>query len=91
MCIRDSKHALRLLDRLETIKLEHVLRGANRITDVLANLAASLVLGVKENIKVLVCGQWIVTPPDDDGEEEVKVVSACAIDKEDWGNRLLTT
>jgi len=49
------KHALRLLDRLETAKLEHVPWGANKMADALANLAATLALGVEKNINVLVC------------------------------------
>ena len=79
------KHALRLLDRLENVKLERVPRSAT-----LAKLTATLALGAKENIKVLVCGHWVVTSLDDDGEEEVKVVFACVVDKED-SSHLLTT
>ena len=71
--------------------MEHAPRGANKIAEALANLTATLTLGAKENTKVLICEQWVVKPPNADGEEMVKVVSACAVDKEDWGNRLLTT
>ena len=48
------KHALRLLDRLETVKLEHVPTGVNKVADALAKLVATLELGAKENIKVSV-------------------------------------
>jgi len=84
------KHALRLLDRLENVKLERVPRSANMIADALAKLTATLALGAKENIKVPVCGHWVVTSLDDGGEEEVKVVFACVVDKED-SSHLLTT
>jgi len=84
-----QKHALPLLDRLETVKLEHVPRGANKIADALVSPAATLALGAKENIKGPVCRQWVVTPPADGGEEELKVVSACAVDKEDWRQPLI--
>ena len=40
-------------------------------------------VGAEENINAPVYGQWVVTPPNDDGEEEVKVVSACMVNKED--------
>ena len=68
------KHALRLLDRLETVKLEHVPRGANKMANALANLAATLAMRAEENNNVSVYRQWVVTPPDGDDEEEVKVM-----------------
>ena len=40
---------LQLLDRVETVKLEHIPRSANKVADVLANLAATLVLGRYEH------------------------------------------
>jgi len=42
------------LDRLETVKLEHVPTGVNKVVDALAKLVATLELGAKENIKVSV-------------------------------------
>ena len=33
------KYALRLLDKLETIKLQHIPRSANKMADALANFA----------------------------------------------------
>ena len=63
--------------------------SAHKIADVLANFAATLTLGAKENIKVPVCGQWVGTPPDDDEEEEVNVVSTCTVNKEDWRQPLI--
>jgi len=38
------KNALWLLDKLETIKLQHVPRSANKMDDALANLVAALAL-----------------------------------------------
>jgi len=49
--IQYHKHALWLLDWLETAKLEHIPRGANKMADALANLTATLAVGVKESIK----------------------------------------
>jgi len=61
-----------LLDKLETIKLEHVPGSANKMDDALVNLAATLALGAEESITVSVCGQWVRTSLKDGDEEEVK-------------------
>jgi len=66
------KNALQLLDKLKTVELEHVPRSANEIADALANIAATLALGVEESITRLVCGQRVVTPPVEEHVEEVK-------------------
>jgi len=83
------KNVLQLLDKLETVKLEHVPRSANKMVDTFANLAATLALWVKESITILVCGQWIVTPPKDGDVEELKTVSVCEIDEEGWRQPLI--
>ena len=41
--------------KLETIRLEHVPRSANKTADALANLAATWALGVEENMNVAIC------------------------------------
>jgi len=70
--IPHHNNALQLLDKPETVKLEHVPRSANKMADVLVNLAATFALGIDESIAILVCGQWVVTPPVDEGAKEVK-------------------
>ena len=72
--IAHHKNALQLLDKVKTIKLEHVPRSANKMADSLANLAATLALGAKESITMPVCGQWAVTPPVDRGVKEVNTL-----------------
>ena len=47
------KYTLRLLDKLETIKLQHVPRSANKMVDTLANLTATLALGAEESMNCL--------------------------------------
>jgi len=42
-----------ILDRLDTGKLQHVPRSANKIADALTNLATTLALGAKEDITIL--------------------------------------
>ena len=56
---------------------------ANKMADALANLAATLALEAKESFTILVCGQWVVTPPEDGDVEEVKIVSVYEIDEKD--------
>jgi len=46
--IPHHKNVLQLLDKLETVKLEHVPRSANKMADALANLVATLALGAKK-------------------------------------------
>jgi len=55
--IPHHKNTLQLLDKLETVKLEHVSRSANKMADVLVNLVATLALGEEESITIPVCGQ----------------------------------
>jgi len=50
------KNALQLLDKLETVKLEHVLKSANKMANTFANLAATLALGLEESITISICG-----------------------------------
>jgi len=47
--------ALRLLDRLDIVKLEHVPRGANKMADALVSLVATLELGAEEEMTIPVC------------------------------------
>ena len=83
------KNTLHLLDKLETIKLEHVPRSANKMVDALANLAATLALRVEESITISVYAQCVITPLVDGGVEEVKTVSIYEIDEEDWHQPLI--
>ncbi|XP_057249308.1 uncharacterized protein LOC130590775 [Beta vulgaris subsp. vulgaris] len=43
-----QRQASQLLDKLDTVKLEHVPRSANKMADALAGLAATLALGAEE-------------------------------------------
>jgi len=81
--------ASRLLRKLETVKLEHVPRSANKVADALANLVATLALGAEENMNVPVCNRWVVAPIDEEFEEDVNAVSAQEVDGEDWRQPLI--
>jgi len=63
------KYALRLLNKLETIKLQHVPRSANKMADALANLTAILALGAEESMNVPVCNLWVIAPLVEELEE----------------------
>ena len=54
--IPHRKNVLQLLDKLETVKLEHVPRSANKMPDALTNVAATLALGAEESITISVYG-----------------------------------
>uniref|UniRef100_A0A803N5V0 RNase H type-1 domain-containing protein n=1 Tax=Chenopodium quinoa TaxID=63459 RepID=A0A803N5V0_CHEQI len=82
------KHAPRLLDKFDIVKLSHVPRSANKMDNVLAGLAATLALGAEETMSVPICNRWVVAPEEyeveDDEFEEVDMITLCQIDKEDW-------
>ena len=71
------------------IKLEHVPRSANKVVDALASLAATLAMRAEENMNVPVCNRWVVTPIDEEFEEDVNAVSAQVVDGEDWCQPLI--
>ena len=50
------KNALQLLDKLETVKLEHVPMSAKKIGYALADPATTLALGAEESISIPVNG-----------------------------------
>ena len=54
--------ACQVLDRLDTIKLQHISRSANKMADALANLAATLALATKEDMSIQGYSRWVVTP-----------------------------
>ena len=59
------------------------------MANVLANLATTLAPRVEQSIIVLVCGQWVITSPEDENEKDDKTVSIYEIDKEDCHQPLI--
>ncbi|KAL2893050.1 Ectopic P granules protein 5-like protein [Bienertia sinuspersici] len=88
------KQVRKLFDKLESIRLEHDPRSANRMADAFASLIPTLALGAEENMYVSVCNQCVVVPMKEENEdvetiqreseEEVDVIFAYQIDKEHW-------
>ncbi|XP_021843903.1 uncharacterized protein [Spinacia oleracea] len=52
------RHATKFLEKLDTTKLNHVPRSANKMADALVGLAATLTLGAEETMFVPVCNRW---------------------------------
>jgi len=53
------------------------------MVDTLANLAATLALGAKEDMTILVCSRWVVTPSEEESTQEINAVFVYEVQKED--------
>ena len=78
------RQALRLLNKLDMVKLEHVPRSANKMADALASLAATLALGAEGEMTIPVWNRWVVPLDDEDSEEDVNMICVLELDTEDW-------
>ncbi|XP_074282850.1 uncharacterized protein LOC141607397 [Silene latifolia] len=56
------KLASRLLRKFDSFFLDHVPRSANKMSDILANLATTLALGASVPTTVPICKRWVVLP-----------------------------
>jgi len=68
---------------MDTVKLQHIPRSANKMADTLANLAATLALGANEDMTIPVCRRWVITPSGEESAQEINVVSVYEVQKED--------
>jgi len=66
------------------VKLEHVPMSANKMADALASLAVTLALEAKGEMTIPVCNRWVVSPEDEDSEEDVNMICVLETDAEDW-------
>ena len=73
---------------LNTIKLEHVPKSANKMANAVASLVATLVLRQKKAWMSL-CTSGGLLPPYEDFEEDVNVISDWKIDEEYWCQPLI--
>jgi len=53
------------------------------MANVLASLAATLALGVDKAMAIPVCSYWVVSPNEEDSEEDANAICAIETDKED--------
>ena len=54
------------------------------MADALASLAATLALGVEEEMTIPVCSRWVVPPDEEDSKEDANAIYALDTDEEDW-------
>ena len=78
------QYANHLLEKFETVFLEHVPREENRMADALANLVTTLALSGDENIDVPVCRQWILPHLPEYKIEGSNVISVLVAGVDDW-------
>jgi len=48
-----------------------------------------LALGAKEDMTILVCGKWVLTPSEEESAQEINAVSVYGVKKEDWRQSLI--
>ena len=53
------------------------------MADALSNLTATLALGAEEDMTILVCSKWVVTPSEDKLIQTVNAVCVYEVEKED--------
>ncbi|TYK05704.1 uncharacterized protein E5676_scaffold98G001850 [Cucumis melo var. makuwa] len=76
-------YAKRLMDRFDSVILEHIPRSENKKADALANLTTALTVSEDIPINISLCQKWIV-PSIESQYEEADVIYVYVIDEEDW-------
>jgi len=74
--VSHHKYALWWPGKLHFVKLEYVSKRFNKMVNTLANLAATLALGAKENTNVPICTWWVVASLDEEIEGDVNLINA---------------
>jgi len=83
-CVLYHKHTLRLLDRLDIVKLEHVQRSADKMANAFVSLVATLAQGAEEDMTIPMCSCWVVPPDGEELEKDINVICVLKTDGEDW-------
>ncbi|KAM1116394.1 hypothetical protein ACFX1X_007029 [Malus domestica] len=81
--------ATQLLQKFETVTLEHVPRKENQMADALANLASSMTPGEEEAADVPVCQRWVIPIITEMLLDDTNVISVLPIDAEEWRQPLI--
>ncbi|KAA0031666.1 uncharacterized protein E6C27_scaffold139G004460 [Cucumis melo var. makuwa] len=76
-------YARQLMERLDSVMLEHVPRIENKRADALVNLATALVMPDNVALNIPLCQRWIM-PPILPECQEANVTTSHLIDEEDW-------
>ncbi|XP_070019973.1 uncharacterized protein [Nicotiana sylvestris] len=76
-------YAKKLMGWLDDVTIQHMQRKENKKADALAALASSLIL--LDQAQVTVCQKWVVLPPNEAEENELKhLVTISEVEKEEW-------
>ncbi|KAM2197358.1 hypothetical protein ACFX1Q_000770 [Malus domestica] len=81
--------ATQLLQKFETVTLEHVPRKENQMADALANLASSMTLGEEETANVPICQIWVIPLATEMLLDDTNVISVFPVDVEEWRHPLI--
>ncbi|KAM1033860.1 hypothetical protein EV1_036928 [Malus domestica] len=81
--------ATQLLQKFQTVTLEHVLRKENQMVDALTNLASSMTLGEDEVADVPVCQRWVIPLVSKMILDDTNVISVLLVDAEEWRQPLI--
>ncbi|XP_070672631.1 uncharacterized protein [Malus domestica] len=81
--------ATQLLQKFETVTLEHVPRKENQMADALANLASSMTLGEEETANVPICQIWVIPLVTEMLLDDTNVISVFPVDVEEWRHPLI--
>ncbi|KAA0039585.1 uncharacterized protein E5676_scaffold775G00410 [Cucumis melo var. makuwa] len=80
---RNGAGARQLMERFDSVMLEHVPRIENKRADTLANLATVLTIPDDIALNIPLCQRWIM-PPVFSEFQEANVTTSHLIDEEDW-------
>ncbi|KAM1307178.1 hypothetical protein ACFX2H_009465 [Malus domestica] len=81
--------ATQLLQKFETVTLEHMPRKENQMADAFANLTSSITLGEEEAANVPVCQRWVTPLVTEILLDETNVISVLPVDVEEWRQPLI--
>ncbi|KAK3007271.1 hypothetical protein RJ639_017692 [Escallonia herrerae] len=78
------RYATILINKFDSVELEHVPREENYRADALASLATTLALRGEDKVDIPVCQQWVLPKLLDCRIEETDAISVRVIEAEDW-------
>ncbi|KAK2984179.1 hypothetical protein RJ640_000195 [Escallonia rubra] len=82
-------YAIILINKFDSVELEHVPREENRMADALANLATTLALQVDNKVYIPVCQQRVLPELLDRRIEETDAILVRVVEAEDWRQPLV--
>ncbi|XP_050147361.1 uncharacterized protein LOC126622646 [Malus sylvestris] len=78
-----------LLQKFDTVTLEHVPRKENQMADSFANLALTMTLGEGKTVDVPICQRWVIPLVTKMLLDDANVISVLPIDAEEWRRPLI--